>query len=65
VVPQAVEMAKHLHQLSTPHPLSFRDISSRLAEGGHVNKAGKPYHPEEVRRMIKGPRPRAQRQPNS
>ena len=58
LVPKVVEMAKHLHQLSTPHPLSFRDISASLAEAGHVNKAGKPYHAEEIRRMIKGPRPR-------
>ena len=58
VVPKVVEMAKHLHQLNSPHPLSFRDISASLAEAGHVNKAGKPYHAEEIRRMIKGPRPR-------
>ena len=49
---------RNLHQVSTPHPLSFRDISARLAEAGHVNKAGKPYRAEEIRRMIKGPRPR-------
>ena len=59
VVPEVVQMAKNLHQVSTPCPLSFRDISARLAEAGHVNKAGKPYHAEEIRRMIKGPRPRA------
>ena len=58
VVPKVVQMAKDLHQLSTPHPLSFREISARLAEAGHVNKAGKPYRAEEIRRMIKGPRPR-------
>ena len=59
VVPEVVEMGKDLHQLSSPHPLSFREISARLAEAGHINKAGRPYHAEEIRRMIKGPRPRA------
>ena len=59
VVPEVVQMAKNLHRVSTPHALSFRDISARLAEAGHVNKAGKPYHAEEIRRMIKGPRPGA------
>lgn len=60
LVPEVVEMAKVLHQLSHRNspPLSFREISARLAEAGHVNKSGKPYHAEEIRRMIKGPRPR-------
>ena len=59
VVPQVVEMAKGLHQLSHNggRLLSFREISGKLAEAGHLNQAGKPYHAEEIRRMIKGPRP--------
>jgi DNA invertase Pin-like site-specific DNA recombinase len=57
--PEAVLLAKRLHQagLRKGVRLSLREISAKLAAGGHL-KAGKPYHPEAVSRMIKGPRPR-------
>jgi hypothetical protein len=60
MLPEAVELAKSLHQIGQREssPLSFREISARLSNSGQLNRAGKPYHPEEIRRMIKGPRPR-------
>ena len=58
--PEAVELAKSLHLVSLRENarMSFRQISAKLADAGQHNNAGKPYHPEEIRRMIKGPRPR-------
>ena len=60
VVPEVVQLAKSLHETSRREgsPLSFREVSARLAVEGHFNKAGKPYLAEEIRRMIIGPRPR-------
>ena len=60
MLPEAVALAKSLHQQSQRKSIrmSVREISAKLAEVGQLNKSGKPYHPEEIRRMIKGPRPR-------
>lgn len=57
--PEAVNIAKGLHKksLSDGVRLSLREMSTILANQGHLNTAGKPYHPDEVRRMIKGPEP--------
>ena len=57
--PEAVSIAKGLHKksLSEGVRISLREMSAMLANQGHLNTAGKPYHPDEVRRMIKGPDP--------
>jgi hypothetical protein len=57
--PEAVSIAKGLHKksLSDGVRISLREMSAMLANQGHLNTAGKPYHPDEVRRMIKGPDP--------
>jgi hypothetical protein len=57
--PEAVNIAKGLHKksLSEGVRISLREMSAMLANQGHLNTAGKPYHPDEVRRMIKGPDP--------
>ena len=60
MLPEAVELAKSLHLSSQRENtrMSFRQISATLADAGQLNNAGRPYHAEEIRRMIKGPRPR-------
>lgn len=57
--PEAVIFVKRLHQASirTGSRLSLREISAKLADAGHL-KNGKPFHPEVVKRMIRGSRPR-------
>jgi hypothetical protein len=57
--PEAVSLAKALHQRSLRDGVrrSLRELSAMLARQGHLNNAGNPYHPDEVRRMIKGPDP--------
>jgi hypothetical protein len=57
--PEAVSIAKGLHKRSLRDGVrvSLREMSAILANQGHLNTAGKPYHPDEVRRMIKGPDP--------
>jgi hypothetical protein len=34
---------------------SFRDISAALAKAGLVTKAGKPFTPTAIKRMVEGP----------
>ena len=60
--PEATILAKSLHQASirTGARLSLREISAKLADAGHL-KNGKPFHPEAVKRMIRGSRPRARK----
>lgn len=55
--PEAVMLAKSLHAKSLRDGVrtSLRELSAILARQGHLNNAGNPYHPDEVRRMIKGP----------
>jgi DNA invertase Pin-like site-specific DNA recombinase len=57
--PEAVSLAKSLHEKSLREGVrtSLRELSAILARQGHLNNAGNPYHPDEVRRMIKGPDP--------
>lgn len=57
--PEAVSLAKSLHEKSLRDGVrtSLRELSAILARQGHLNNAGNPYHPDEVRRMIKGPDP--------
>ncbi len=67
--PEAVSLAKSLHEQSLREGVrtSLRQLSAILAQRGHLNNAGNPYHPDEVRRMIKGPDPQrrvAQQRPD-
>lgn len=57
--PEAVNLAKSLYEQSQRDGVrtSLREMSAILARQGHLNNAGNPYHPDEVRRMIKGPAP--------
>lgn len=55
--PEAAALAKRLHINSQMEGVrrSLRELSAMLATQGHLNNAGKPYHPDEVRRMILSP----------
>ncbi len=57
--PEAVSLAKAWHQRSLRDGVrrSLRELSAMLARQGHLNNAGNPYHPDEVRRMMQGPDP--------
>ena len=57
IVPAAVSLAKNLYDAArrAGTRITLRDISTRLAEAGHLNLSGKPFHPQEIDRMIKGP----------
>ena len=54
--PEAVVLAKRLRRANpkTGERLSFREISARLAEAGHLNERGQPFNPQSVRAMIAG-----------
>ena len=56
--PEVVATAKRVYRerLRNGRPLSLREIGNRLAQSGFVTKNGKHYHPEAIKRMIKGPR---------
>jgi DNA invertase Pin-like site-specific DNA recombinase len=58
--PEAVALAKRLRRASpkTGDRLSYRDISARLADAGHVNERGQAFNVQSVRAMIEGPQPR-------
>jgi Resolvase, N terminal domain len=58
--PRATLMAKRLHQNAAKRGgrISLREISAELAVAGCVQKDGKPFHPEAIRRMLKGNWPR-------
>ena len=64
--PQAVILAKRLYEQSRNEGkrVSLRQISECLAKAGHLHKNGSPYHPEAVRRMLKGRRPRHPKRPS-
>ena len=55
----AVAMAKKLHRASpkTGKRMSLRKISVALAEAGHLNEHGRPFHSESIKRMVEGPAP--------
>jgi DNA invertase Pin-like site-specific DNA recombinase len=63
IAPEATLLAKRLSQASRKNGqrISLRDISAKLAEAGFVTRDSKPYHPEAIRRMLKGawPKPAA------
>jgi len=63
--PEAVALARRLHRdsLKRGDRRSLRELSATLAMHGHLNTRGKPYHPDEVRRMILGPEPVIHRVP--
>jgi DNA invertase Pin-like site-specific DNA recombinase len=56
--PEVVLIVKRMHQAAVKkgERLSLRKISAKLAEAGHL-KDGKPFHPDVINRMIRGPRP--------
>jgi DNA invertase Pin-like site-specific DNA recombinase len=60
MVPEATLMAKRLNQASRKNGarISLRDISAKLAAAGFVTRDSKPYHPEAIRRMLKGSWPK-------
>jgi hypothetical protein len=62
-VPEAVRLAKNLYDKArrAGTRITLRDISAQLAEGGHLNNSGKPFHPQEIDRMIRGPNRRSSR----
>jgi hypothetical protein len=61
--PKAVALAKRLRRPNARgEQLSFRDISARLAQAGHLNERGRPFNPQSVRAMIDGPQRRRRRQ---
>src|SRR5262249_17835601 len=61
--PEAVALAKRWRRANprTGERLSFRAISRKLAEAGHLNERGRPFNPQSVRAMVEGPQPRASR----
>ena len=61
--PEVVAEAKRLRRASPKagKRLSFREISDRLEDSGHLNERGQPFNPQSVRAMIEGPQPRQRR----
>ena len=57
--PEATAEAKRLRRASpkTGERRSFRDIAETLATAGLVTKAGKPFAPTSIKRMVDGPVP--------
>ena len=51
--PKAVAEAKRLRRASpkTGERMSYRDISAKLAELGHLNERGRPFGPSTVKAM--------------
>ena len=60
LAPEATLMAKRLYQasLSNNERITLREISTKLASVGYVQDNRKPFHPEVIRRMLKGNWPR-------
>ena len=61
--PEVVAEAKRLRRASpkTGERLSFREISARLEDAGHLNERGQPFNSQSVRAMIEGPQARPPR----
>jgi DNA invertase Pin-like site-specific DNA recombinase len=61
--PEVVAEAKRLRRASpkTGKRLSFREISDRLEDAGHLNERGQPFNAQSVRAMVEGPQPRPPR----
>ena len=60
IAPDAVGLAKNIYEMArrSGSRVTLREISAQLAAAGHLKKNGKPFHPQEIDRMIKGPNPR-------
>ena len=58
-----MKTARRLRRASpkTGERLSFREISARLAEAGHLNERGRPFNAQSVRAMLAGPQQRESR----
>src|SRR5262249_54536259 len=56
LAPEATLMAKRLYQSSKTNGerITLREISAKLASVGFVQANRKPFHPEVIRRMLKG-----------
>ncbi len=54
--PEAVALAKRLRRASpkTGERMSLRRIGLKLAETGHLNERGQPFHPNSIRMMVEG-----------
>jgi hypothetical protein len=63
LVPEAVHLAKEIYDRShrAGCRITLREISAHLEGRGLVKKSGKPFHPQEIDRMLKGPRPGSKR----
>lgn len=61
LAPEATLMAKRLYQASRTNGtrITLREISAKLSEVGFVGTNQKPFHPEVIRRMLKGNWPRS------
>ena len=59
--PDVVVMAKRLYRANPKNGerRSLRDIAKALEAAGFRNEFGKPYHPQSIRRMVDGERPKA------
>ena len=60
IAPEATLMAKRLFQASQTNGerITLREISGRLASVGYLQADREPFHPEVIRRMLKGNWPR-------
>ncbi len=60
LAPEATLMAKRLYQTSRTNGerITLREISARLSDAGFVGANNNPFHPEVIRRMLKGHWPR-------
>ncbi|MFA5900389.1 MAG: recombinase family protein [Hyphomicrobium sp.] len=60
LAPEATLMAKRLYQAGRTNGerITLREISARLADSGFLDANQKPFHPEVIRRMLKGNWPR-------
>jgi hypothetical protein len=45
---EALALARRLHG----EGMSLRAVSLGLAQAGHVNRRGRPFHPQQVARMV-------------
>jgi len=54
--PEAVALAKRLRRASpkTGERMSLRRIGFKLAEAGHLNERGQPFHPNSIKMMLEG-----------
>ena len=63
--PEAVALARRLRRASpkTRERLSLREISTRLADAGHLNERGQQFNAQSIRAMIEGPQRRQRAKP--